>query len=350
MSDLSTAPPPLPISSYRLNSTELDLISFLLHIGAFRTRHSSHYSLASHLIGTYGLLHLTSAPLPTALSGGLHSIYGTIRFPQALLNLASEEDRERVREHFGEEAERLAHTFCSINRPMGLEELSSTLRRKKGPTPSTSQEQQGKGKNVAPHELLPQSWEGEKEIEAVQLEPSLVQQLRLLDAANLIEQGEEETTLPRLPNIQRVWKEHLLSHLHTHPSFPTLPSPPLFARFLHFHVNGLHLPCVRLTSLNLSDFEAFHAELLRAVVASSPGEGEGEVGHPVIHRVRLPKGGMTGEAEPHPGTDYIPFVPEEVHLLASNAPCPTTCSAGGEVESNSCCAYELLLVNATGER
>ena len=299
----ATSSPPLA------SPDELRLISFLDDVGAFRQGHSSHYTLASHLLGTHGILKLVSAPSSTAAAGGLHSLYGTIRFPAALLDSASDEHRARVRALFGVQAELLAHTFCTINRPVGLEHLDQTQRRtRRGPLqPPTLDAAPGRTSLEQP---LPATWKASDaaDVEPVQLDAALVQQLRLLDAANMIEQGEEGTTLSRLPTIRAVWKEHLATLL----AVPS-DSPTLFSHYFHFSHDGHRLPCVRLSSGELASFERFHQAVL-TLVPSADGQQRR------IERVRLHAGGLTGEAVADEGSDLIDFSAEQLRLLASNAP------------------------------
>ena len=303
---------------------DLSLISFLASVGAFQTRHSSHYTLASHLLGTYGILQAVSAPHSTAVAGGLHSLYGTIRFPCALLDSYSDEHRKRVRGLFGEQAELLAHTFCTINRPVGLEHLDQTTRRcnLSGPTPQlTADHSHGQGKTSL-FQPLPATWSAADkaaEVEAVVLEAAVVQQLRLLDAANMIEQGEEHTTLTRLPTIGRVWKEHLAS-LSPSSSPPSATSFTMFAHFFHFSYRGCLLPCVRLSSGVVEpvyDFDGFHRQVLALMAAAN---SVGVRNEQRVGRVRLHAGGMTGEVEPDNGEDTVDFSAESLRSLASNPP------------------------------
>ena len=303
-----TSPAPVVGSVYLASPDELTLVSFLCDVGAFRTRHSSHYTLASHLLGTYGVLKAASAPSPTATAGALHSLYGTIRFPKALLDSQSDEHRSRVRALFGDQAELLAHTFCTINRPFGLEQLEQTTRRTRRGPMDISKLDEGQGRTSLEHPL-PATWNTSdaSELEPVQLDPALVHQLRLLDAANMIEQGEENTTLSRLPNIRAVWKEHLAS-LSSPPS-----DSPLFSHFFHFSHSGHHLPCVRLSSGELHDFERFHQQLVALLPSIDQTEQR-------ISRVRLHSGGLTGEVVADDGTDSIDFSAEQLRLLASNPP------------------------------
>jgi len=150
----------------------------------------------------------------------------------------------------------------------------------------------------------------------VQLDSALVHQLRLLDAANMIEQGEERTTLTRLPTIRSVWKEHIAATLSL--SAPTALSfdRPLFAHFFHFSYGGHLLPVVKLSSVTVSDFEGFHQQILSLIPSTEE--------HTVKRRVSGVKvravGGLIGEVELDDGSDTIPFSADQLRLLASNLP------------------------------
>ena len=324
----STQPAMMGSDSPHLATTdELSLIAFLSSVGAFDTRHSSHYTLASHLLGTYGVLRAVSAPHSTAVAGALHSLYGTIRFPCALLDSASEEHRKRVRGLFGEQAELLAHTFCTINRPVGLEHLDQTTRRRKIVASPHDQQQppsvdhnQGRTSLFQP---LPAKWDAadkSAEVEAVQLDAELVHQLRLLDAANMIEQGEEHTTLTRLPTISRVWKEHIASVSQSPPPPSDPTAVPLFAHFFHFIYQGCALPCVKLSSgvvAPVEDLDGFHQQLLQLIAAvDSVKMRHGQR----ITSIRLHAGGLTGEVEATDGCNSVEFSADSLRLLASNPP------------------------------
>ena len=73
--------------------------------------------LLSHLIGTKELLLQAGYSQPICTAGLLHSVYGTNRFQIICIDPAQ---REQVRKVAGEEAERLAWLFHSINRPRTL--------------------------------------------------------------------------------------------------------------------------------------------------------------------------------------------------------------------------------------
>lgn len=84
-----------------------------------RTGHIRHgtRTLYEHLKGTHRLLWEHGRPEYVCLAGLFHSIYGTNIFkPQA----ASTNDRRDVIVLIGQRSERLAHIFCSIDRPRAL--------------------------------------------------------------------------------------------------------------------------------------------------------------------------------------------------------------------------------------
>ncbi len=142
----------------------------LAGIGASNTSHSGR-KLVDHLLNTYDMLVAAGCPRDVCLAGGLHSIYGTNAFRHV-----STEDRLPVRERFGEAAEHLAHLFCTINRPRGL------------------------------NDNQPISWRtGAK----VSLDDETLHKLRMIEAANLIEQGE---SVSRFPRIMDAWNGAMQCH------------------------------------------------------------------------------------------------------------------------------------------
>lgn len=141
-----------------------DLMGFLEEQGCFSTRHSGS-SLGSHLLNTYTILQAVKAPEEVALAGGLHSIYGTNSFKKQTIS-----SREQLASIFGCKTERLVWMFCSLKRPRDLE---------------TMPDEGGKLKNRRTGELIC-------------LDDQDVYDLRLIEAANLLEQG---STLADYPKI-----------------------------------------------------------------------------------------------------------------------------------------------------
>jgi len=72
-----------------------------------------------HLTGVYDILREQHAPEHVCLAGLFHSIYGTNAFRHAAVPMA---ERAAVTELIGKRAERLAHIFCSCQRPRALVE------------------------------------------------------------------------------------------------------------------------------------------------------------------------------------------------------------------------------------
>jgi (p)ppGpp synthase/HD superfamily hydrolase len=143
--------------------TRSTLIAFLQEIGAGATAHSGR-SLIDHLIGTYDILKKWKCDEEICIAGGLHSIYGTNVFTKESL---SKKDRPMVRHLFGN-AERLAWLFGNINRPQAIER-GVGIKRKSG--------------------------------NRIILSTRDCFSLRLIEAANLIEQG---SSLDGWPNIKAV--------------------------------------------------------------------------------------------------------------------------------------------------
>jgi hypothetical protein len=71
--------------------------------------------LASHLLGTYGLLTAWRARTAVARAGLFHAAYGTDGFPHALLPLNRRRD---VASLIGGPAERLVHLYAACDRQM----------------------------------------------------------------------------------------------------------------------------------------------------------------------------------------------------------------------------------------
>lgn len=143
------------------------LPSFLFAVGAFARKHSGR-TLGQHLIGTALLLHRAGCPEHVVVAGALHSIYGTNAFKAQTLD---QKDRPQIAQVFGARAERLAWLFGTINRPRGLED----------------------GKPV--------DWRTKRPVE---ISDDELMELRLIEAANLIEQG---ASIDRFPLIRAAWKK-----------------------------------------------------------------------------------------------------------------------------------------------
>ena len=96
------------------------LFTALKRLGVFRKMHQSHIgrTLGEHLVNTYDDLLRMGADEDVALGGGLHSIYGTNIFQTVTVR---PDQRPIIAGLFGERAERLAWVFSRINRPAGLE-------------------------------------------------------------------------------------------------------------------------------------------------------------------------------------------------------------------------------------
>jgi hypothetical protein len=96
------------------------LFAALKRLGAFKKKHNEkmNLTLGLHLLNTHDDLVRMGADEEVALAGGLHSIYGTNAFRSAT---ASPDKRVVLQKLFGERAERLAWLFGRINRPGCLE-------------------------------------------------------------------------------------------------------------------------------------------------------------------------------------------------------------------------------------
>lgn len=141
------------------------LRAFLTDRGAFEVGHTGRM-LGDHLMATYDILRAAGCPEHVCLGGGLHSVYGTNAFRRATI---LPDERAAVQSAFGYEAEGLAYLFSVLDRPLGLESGAPVRYRTKEPVP------------LLPEQLVA---------------------LRLIEAANLIEQ---EEALDRFPVIAKVW-------------------------------------------------------------------------------------------------------------------------------------------------
>jgi hypothetical protein len=77
--------------------------------------HIEHFGrpLSTHLRGTHDLLQRWGNPASVCLAGLLHSVYGTLTFQHAVLDLAQ---RAAVQARIGKEAEQLVYLFCAGDR------------------------------------------------------------------------------------------------------------------------------------------------------------------------------------------------------------------------------------------
>lgn len=146
------------------------LLVALKRTGTFTKQHNRRMglTLGEHLVNTYDDLLRMGADEDVALGGGLHSIYGTNSFKNASV-LATQ--RPVIRQLFGERAERLAWLFSTINRPQGLE--SGDVR----------------------------DW---RSGEPVKLSEDDLHDLRLIEVANLRDNGAK---LSNFPNLERFNEE-----------------------------------------------------------------------------------------------------------------------------------------------
>ena len=94
-----------------------DLSAFLYANGAAERGHAVG-SLHDHLVRTYSILESRGFGREVSLGGGLHSIYGTSRYHD---NIVDTSEREGVAQRFGRAAETFAYLFSILDRPRSLE-------------------------------------------------------------------------------------------------------------------------------------------------------------------------------------------------------------------------------------
>jgi len=129
-------------------------------------------TLHEHLARTYNLLCSIDVPEYVRVAGGIHSVYGTNKFDSQAFDITK--DREKIQAKFGKDAENLAYLFCSIDRPNCLETNLVTNWRDNATISLTEQE---------------------------------LEYLRLIEAANLIEQ---QSSLQNCPEIYKTWTKYVL--------------------------------------------------------------------------------------------------------------------------------------------
>jgi len=146
------------------------LLVALKRTGTFTKQHNRRIglTLGEHLVNTYDDLLRMGADEEVALGGGLHLIYGANSFEEASV---PNDQRPVIRGLFGERAERLAWLFSTINRPQGLE--SGDVR----------------------------DWRSGKPLD---LSENDLHDLRLIEVANLRDNGEK---LSNFPNLERFNEE-----------------------------------------------------------------------------------------------------------------------------------------------
>ena len=86
-------------------------IDFLHSLGCMETAHSGR-TLYSHLEGVRKYLYNHGAPEYLQDAGLFHSVYGTASFKHQSTN-----DRNKVRELIGEQAEEIVYWFCMSEKP-----------------------------------------------------------------------------------------------------------------------------------------------------------------------------------------------------------------------------------------
>lgn len=138
------------------------LLSILSENQAFIPKHTGR-TLGEHLLNTYKILKQFKAEEYVCLAGGLHSIYGTNAFNNAITN-----NRKNIASLVGEQTENLIYLFSTINRPAGLD--------------------------------VGQLYDYQT-FEKIDVDPLTLYNLRLIEIANLIEQN---SPLAQYPNLQDI--------------------------------------------------------------------------------------------------------------------------------------------------
>ncbi|HSD38482.1 MAG TPA: hypothetical protein VLC92_13300 [Rhodocyclaceae bacterium] len=147
----------------------LAAIHLLLARNADKTAHAHERSLLTHLTGTTRLLLLWDAPIDTVRAGLCHSIYGTNAFRTASL---ARHERALLQQTIGRRAEALVWSFSTLRRP-------ATLLRALRRDATLVRERSGRTHRI---------------------ELTALQQLFMLECANLLDQG---LSLPRTQQLLR---------------------------------------------------------------------------------------------------------------------------------------------------
>ena len=137
----------------------LFLLSILTEFKTFVPEHTGR-TLGIHLLNTYKILKSIKAEEYVCLAGGLHSIYGTNVFKNGITK-----DRDTIKKLVGDKTENLIYLFSIINRPAGLdtEEIYNY-----------------------------------DSFEKINLDIQTLNDLKLIEIANLLEQGYEDRKSTRL--------------------------------------------------------------------------------------------------------------------------------------------------------
>jgi hypothetical protein len=143
-----------------------DLRAFLEVQGCFAVGHSGR-TLGTHLMNTCELVISLGGGASAALAGGLHSIYGTNAFDKTTLPYAA---RAEIAARFGARAEYLAYLFSRINRPRDIETGLTADRKTRA---------------------------------RIEISADDLHDLRLIEAANLLEQGYDLTRFPTIEALTR---------------------------------------------------------------------------------------------------------------------------------------------------
>jgi hypothetical protein len=148
----------------------LFLLSILTEYKTFIPEHTGR-TLGTHLFNTYKILKNLKAKEYVCIAGGLHSIYGTNVFKNGVTK-----DRDSIKKLVGDEIENLIYLFSTINRPAGLDS----------------------------GELFDY-----ESFEKINVDSQTLEDLKLMEVANLLEQGHGLDMYPNLQTYYNNIKENL---------------------------------------------------------------------------------------------------------------------------------------------
>jgi len=143
-----------------------EIKTILKKLGAYDAGHTGR-KLGDHLIGTHDILKMMNAPDEACLAGAFHSVYGTNVYKNKIIGI---ENRAKVQSLITPKVENLVYLFSVVNRPIGID-TGVLVEYRTGAS--------------------------------VEVDDMTLHNLRLIEIANLLEQGEPLVNFPKLMEIYK---------------------------------------------------------------------------------------------------------------------------------------------------